>query len=82
MFQHTTVLLREAVEGLNIKPDGIYVDCTLGGAGHTEEILKRLSEKGKVYAFDQDLTAVENAKKKLAIYGNRLEIIHRNFGGG
>lgn len=79
MFQHTTVLLREAVEGLNIKPDGIYVDCTLGGAGHTEEILKRLSEKGKVYAFDQDLTAVENAKKKLAIYGNRLEIIHRNF---
>ena len=45
MFQHTTVLLREAVEGLNIKPDGIYVDCTLGGAGHTEEILKRLSEK-------------------------------------
>lgn len=79
MFQHTTVLLREAVEGLNIKPDGIYVDCTLGGAGHTEEILKRISEKGKVYAFDQDLTAVENAKKKLAIYGNRLEIIHRNF---
>lgn len=79
MFQHKTVLLHEAVEGLNIKPDGIYVDCTLGGAGHTEEILKRLSNTGKVYAFDQDMIAIENAKQKLVQYGDRLEIIHSNF---
>lgn len=79
MFQHKSVLLHEAVEGLNIKPDGIYVDCTLGGAGHTEEILKRLSNTGKVYAFDQDMIAIENAKQKLVQYGDRLEIIHSNF---
>lgn len=79
MFEHTTVLLNEAVEGLNIKPDGIYVDCTLGGAGHTRKILGKLSERGKLYAFDQDLQAVENARKALAGFGNQLEIIHSNF---
>jgi len=79
MFNHKTVLLKEAVEGLNIKPDGIYVDCTLGGAGHSEEILKQLSEQGKLYAFDQDDIAIHNAKEKLAPYGNKLEIIKSNF---
>ncbi len=79
MFEHTTVLLKEAVEGLNIKPDGIYVDCTLGGAGHTREILGKLSEEGKLFAFDQDLEAVENARKALAEFGDQLEIIHSNF---
>jgi len=79
MFEHTTVLLKEAVEGLSIKPDGIYVDCTLGGGGHTRKILLNLSEKGKLYAFDQDLEAVENARKNLSDFGDRLEIIHRNF---
>jgi len=79
MFNHKTVLLKEAVEGLNIKPDGIYVDCTLGGAGHSEEILKQLSEQGKLYAFDQDDIAIYNAKEKLAPYGNKLEIIKSNF---
>ena len=54
MFNHKTVLLEEAVDGLNIKPDGIYVDCTLGGAGHSQQILSKLSEKGRLYAFDQD----------------------------
>ncbi|RSD28297.1 16S rRNA (cytosine(1402)-N(4))-methyltransferase RsmH [Mesobacillus subterraneus] len=79
MFKHTTVLLEETVDGLNIKPDGTYVDCTLGGAGHSELILSRLSEKGKLYAFDQDDIAIANAKEKLAAYGDRLTIIKSNF---
>ncbi|MEH7882874.1 16S rRNA (cytosine(1402)-N(4))-methyltransferase RsmH [Bacillus sp. JJ1609] len=79
MFKHTTVLLEETVDGLNIKPDGTYVDCTLGGAGHTELILSKLSEKGKLYAFDQDDIAIANAKEKLASYGDRLTIIKSNF---
>jgi 16S rRNA (cytosine1402-N4)-methyltransferase len=79
MFKHTTVLLDEAVSGLNIQPDGIYVDCTLGGAGHSELILSRLSEKGKLYAFDQDETAIQNAREKLARFGDRLTIIKSNF---
>ncbi|WP_423410690.1 16S rRNA (cytosine(1402)-N(4))-methyltransferase RsmH [Heyndrickxia sp. MSNUG] len=79
MFKHTTVLLEETVDGLNIKPDGTYVDCTLGGAGHSELILSRLSEKGKLYAFDQDDIAIANAKEKLASYGDRLTIIKSNF---
>jgi 16S rRNA (cytosine1402-N4)-methyltransferase len=79
MFKHTTVLLEEAVSGLEIKPDGIYVDCTLGGAGHSELILSRLSEKGRLYAFDQDETAIKNAQEKLARFGDRLIIIKSNF---
>ena len=79
MFKHTTVLLEEAVSGLNIKPDGIYVDCTLGGAGHSELILSKLSENGKLYAFDQDETAIQNAREKLARFGDRLTIIKSNF---
>ena len=51
MFQHTTVLLKETVDGLNIKPDGIYVDCTLGGAGHSEYLLSKLSDQGKLYCL-------------------------------
>lgn len=79
MFKHTTVLLEEAVSGLNLKPDGIYVDCTLGGAGHSELILSKLSEKGKLYAFDQDETAIENAQKRLSRYENQLTVIKSNF---
>jgi 16S rRNA (cytosine1402-N4)-methyltransferase len=79
MFKHTTVLLEEAVSGLDIKPDGIYVDCTLGGAGHSELILSKLSENGKLYAFDQDETAIKNAREKLARFGDRLTIIKSNF---
>jgi 16S rRNA (cytosine1402-N4)-methyltransferase len=79
MFKHTTVLLEETVDGLNIKPEGTYVDCTLGGAGHSDLILSRLSEKGKLYAFDQDDIAIANAKEKLAGYGDRLTIIKSNF---
>lgn len=76
-MKHVTVLLNEAIEYLNIKKDGIYVDGTLGGAGHSELILKNLSE-GHLYAFDQDLYAIDVASKKLALYPNKT-IIHDNF---
>ncbi|UQD51611.1 16S rRNA (cytosine(1402)-N(4))-methyltransferase [Bacillus methanolicus] len=79
MFEHTTVLLEEAVEGLAIKPDGVYVDCTLGGAGHSELILKQLSGRGKLFAFDQDETAIAHAKEKLIPYGEKITIIKSNF---
>src|SRR5450631_788688 len=57
---HVPVLLQEAVDGLNISPDGIYVDCTFGGGGHSKEILKRLDKRGKLFAFDQDANAAIN----------------------
>ncbi|WP_042349034.1 16S rRNA (cytosine(1402)-N(4))-methyltransferase RsmH [Bacillus massiliigorillae] len=79
MFKHVTVLLRETVDELKIKPDGIYVDCTLGGAGHSEYLLSQLTAGGKLYAFDQDITAIENAKEKLKSYGNQVEFIQSNF---
>ncbi|TYR82629.1 16S rRNA (cytosine(1402)-N(4))-methyltransferase RsmH [Priestia megaterium] len=79
MFNHTTVLLREAAEGLNIQPDGVYVDCTLGGAGHSEYIVKQLSKDGQLIAFDQDDIAIANAEKKLAPYLDRVTLIKSNF---
>lgn len=78
MFKHYSVLLEEAVDGLNIKEDGIYVDCTLGGAGHSLEILKKLTT-GKLYAFDQDNVALENAKIKLSEYADKVVFIKSNF---
>ena len=78
MFKHYSVLLEEAVEGLNIKEDGIYVDCILGGAGHSLEILKKLTT-GKLYAFDQDNVALENAKIKLSEYADKVVFIKSNF---
>lgn len=79
MFHHVTVLLNEAVEGLDIKEDGIYVDCTLGGAGHSSEIVKRLSEKGRLVAFDQDDSALLHAKDVLHNYLDRVIFIKSNF---
>ncbi|UAC49301.1 16S rRNA (cytosine(1402)-N(4))-methyltransferase RsmH [Bacillus aquiflavi] len=79
MFQHKTVLLHEAVEGLNIKSDGIYVDCTLGGAGHSEAIAAKLTEGGHLIAFDQDDVAIQNAKNKLSAYEDKVTIIKSNF---
>lgn len=67
-FQHYTVLLKETVDGLNIKADGIYVDCTLGGAGHSEYLLSKLNEKGHLYVFDQDQKALTFAKIRLKKY--------------
>ena len=77
-FIHKSVLLDECIDSLNIKPDGIYVDGTLGGAGHSLEIVKRL-DGGKLVAFDQDMDAIENAKIKLAEYMDRVILIHSNF---
>jgi 16S rRNA (cytosine1402-N4)-methyltransferase len=74
MEYHNAVLLTETVDGLNIKPDGIYVDVTFGGGGHSREILKRLGPNGKLYAFDQDKDALLNA-----IDDDRFTMIHENF---
>ncbi|PKR86960.1 16S rRNA (cytosine(1402)-N(4))-methyltransferase RsmH [Heyndrickxia camelliae] len=79
MFEHTTVLLKETVDQLNIKPDGIYVDCTLGGAGHSQYLLSKLSPQGRLIAFDQDVTALKHAKEKLNQYENQVTFINSNF---
>lgn len=80
-FEHYSVLLEESIEGLAIKPDGVYVDCTLGGAGHSRKILEQLTEGGHLYAFDQDRIAIENAKKELAPYieKGQVTLIKENF---
>jgi len=74
MTYHNAVLLKETVDGLNIKPDGIYVDVTFGGGGHSREILNRLGAEGKLFAFDQDKDALENV-----IDDDRLILINENF---
>ncbi|MBP1999214.1 16S rRNA (cytosine1402-N4)-methyltransferase [Paenibacillus shirakamiensis] len=79
MFHHITVLKEEATEGLRIKPDGIYVDCTLGGGGHSSVILSKLGEQGRLIAFDQDEWAHENAKLTLTGYEGRLTLVKSNF---
>ncbi|MFQ7236140.1 MAG: 16S rRNA (cytosine(1402)-N(4))-methyltransferase RsmH [Enterococcus hulanensis] len=80
-FQHTTVLLRETVDGLAIKPNGIYVDCTLGGAGHSEYLLSQLNADGHLYAFDQDQKAINNAKVRLDEYVAKKQVtfVKANF---
>lgn len=80
-FEHYSVLLEESVNGLAIKPNGIYVDCTLGGAGHSRKILEKLGSEGHLYAFDQDRTAIENAEKELAPYieQGQVTLIKANF---
>jgi 16S rRNA (cytosine1402-N4)-methyltransferase len=75
---HVSVLLNESIENLNIKEDGIYVDCTLGYAGHSKEILKRI-KKGKLFAFDQDGEAIKYSKKILDQINDNYEIINSNF---
>ncbi|ANE47363.1 16S rRNA methyltransferase [Paenibacillus swuensis] len=79
MFHHITVLKEEAVEGLKIRPDGIYVDCTLGGAGHSELIASQLSPAGTLIAFDQDDSALTNAAERLAPYMDRVKLVKTNF---
>lgn len=77
-FKHVSVLLNECLEGLNIKTDGKYVDCTLGGAGHSSEILKRLSKDGLLIGIDQDKDALKAAGKRLEDYNNKI-LVHNNF---
>ena len=78
-FAHTPVLLNEALEGLNIKPDGVYVDGTVGGAGHSGEIARRLGDKGRLYCFDQDEEALNVATERLKEYGDKVTLIRNNF---
>lgn len=80
-YEHYSVLLEEAIEGLAIKPNGIYVDCTLGGGGHSLKILEKLNEEGHLYAFDQDRVAIENAERELATYIEKRQVtlIKSNF---
>ncbi|WP_302631586.1 16S rRNA (cytosine(1402)-N(4))-methyltransferase RsmH [uncultured Clostridium sp.] len=77
-FNHISVLLNECLEGLNIKENGIYVDGTLGGAGHSSEILKRLSNEGRLIGIDQDTDALKAAKERLKNYSN-VTFVHSNF---
>lgn len=79
MFHHITVLKEEATEGLNIKQDGIYVDCTLGGGGHSSVIASKLGPGGRLIALDQDDWALDNAREKLAAYGERVTLVKTNF---
>lgn len=79
MFHHVTVLKQEAVEGLAIKPNGIYVDCTLGGAGHSSLIAENLDETGRLIAFDQDETAIRHAQEVLKPYRQQVTLVNSNF---
>lgn len=77
-FSHKPVLFYETVDGLNINPDGTYVDCTLGGAGHSSLVLSRLTT-GRLICLDQDADAIENAKKVLSPYEGKFHLVHTNF---
>ena len=78
-FKHYSVLLKETVDGLNIKPDGIYVDGTLGGGGHAYEVCKQLSSKGRFIGIDQDEAAIEAAGARLRDFGERVTIVRSNY---
>ncbi|HSN66090.1 MAG TPA: 16S rRNA (cytosine(1402)-N(4))-methyltransferase, partial [Fusibacter sp.] len=77
-FNHVSVLLKECIEGLNIKPNGIYVDGTLGGGGHSFKILQLL-ENGKLIGIDQDTDALKAATERLKIFEDKFVPVHRNF---
>ncbi len=78
-FKHTSVLLQETVDGLNVKPDGIYVDGTLGGGGHSYEICRRLGAKGSIVGIDQDAAAIEAAGNRLKDFGEKVTIVRSNY---
>lgn len=78
-FRHTSVLLEETVDGLAVKPDGIYVDATLGGGGHAFEVCSKLSSKGSFIGIDQDAAAIEAAGARLLDFGERVTIIRSNY---
>ncbi len=78
-FAHTSVLLEECIENLNIRPDGIYADGTLGGGGHSYEICSRLGNGGRLFGIDQDAAAIEAAGKRLQAFGDKVTIIRSNY---
>ena len=77
-FSHVPVLLTQTIDGLDIKPDGIYVDCTAGGGGHSSAIAAKLSNKGRLISLDRDPDAVKAASERLSAFGN-AQVIHRNY---
>ncbi|WP_278925779.1 16S rRNA (cytosine(1402)-N(4))-methyltransferase RsmH [Staphylococcus auricularis] len=79
MFHHISVMLKETIDELNIKEDGVYVDCTLGGAGHALYLLEQLSDDGHLIAIDQDEEALKNAKEVLKDHLHKVTLIHNNF---
>ena len=78
-FNHQSVLLNETIESLNIQPEGIYVDGTLGGGGHASEVCRRLTGKGRLIGIDQDGAAIEAAGKRLEPYKDRVTIVRSNY---
>ena len=78
-FQHKSILLTECMDGLSIKPDGIYVDGTLGGGGHSFHILERLGERGRLIGIDQDEDAIKAATKRLEAFANKVTIVRDNY---
>ena len=78
-FKHKSVLLNETIDGLNIKPDGIYVDGTLGGGGHAYEVCRRLGERGSIIGIDQDAAAIEAASARLKDFGEKVTIVRSNY---
>ena len=78
-FEHKSVLLNETIDGLNIKPDGIYVDGTLGGGGHAYEVCRRLGTKGSIVGIDQDAAAIEAAGARLKDFGEKVTIVRSNY---
>ena len=78
-FKHTSVLLDETIQALNIKPGGIYLDGTLGGGGHAYEVCKRLNENGCFYGIDQDASAIDAATKRLEKFGDKVTIFRNNY---
>lgn len=79
MFNHYSVLKKETIDGLQIFPSGTYVDCTVGGGGHAEQIASRLNEHGLLVAFDQDVDALQAAREKLDTFNEKILFIHKNF---
>lgn len=79
VFHHVSVMLKETIDYLNIKEDGIYVDCTLGGAGHALYLLNQLNDDGRLIAIDQDTNALENAKEVLKDHLHKVTFVHSNF---
>ena len=77
-FKHYSVMLEETIENLNIKPDGIYVDGTLGGGGHAFHVCKKL-ENGHFYGIDQDDAAIVAAGERLSVYGDTVTVIRNNY---
>lgn len=78
-FSHVSVLLEETIRELDIKPDGIYVDGTLGGAGHATEVCKRLGDKGRFIGIDQDEVAIKTSSERLAVFGDKVCVVRSNY---